>query len=196
MRHFSDLRAHARGTLSGILALALCGCGGKVDNQSGGTGGSSGIASAASGGSSGGIVFVPSGDASGGGGPGFIGIPPVPPIEAGLPDCWARVLLVYGGDAAECAWKIPELPRGQTFEPNRVNIQTEMNAEPTSLYHVRSASECGNTTNTWFYDDETSPTFLALCPRACEQYLSAPGARLYFVLGCANGSRLPLPPSH
>jgi len=101
--------------------------------------------------------------------------------------CSARVALVYGGDVASCTWKIPERWGGSSFNPLRVNLETESNAEPTSLYHVSTPSECGETENTWFYDDEKSPTSLALCPRACDKYLSSPGARIYFAVGCSWG---------
>lgn len=179
------MRAYARGTRSGLLGLVLFACGGKTDDRSGGiadrTGGAGGVVSVATGGARGGVP------ASSGGGSGFVlfdGSPPRPPLDAALPTCASRIPLVYGGDLADCAWKIPELPPGRVFEPSHVNIETELNAEPAVLYYVSALSDCGETENTWFYDDEKSPTSLQLCPRACDKYLSAPGARLYFVIGC------------
>lgn len=180
---FDEMHAFAT-----LVALCAAACGGMTSSgtsqsspgDTGGlSGGGSGSAGRAAGGSSGGSAGV----FSNGGGPIFPP-PPDPPLV-----CSPVALLYEFGDAAACSWRIPPPPRGQMFMPNLVNLQFDSGdgGSPRALYHVSTPADCGAAPDSWYYDDEKSPTYLALCPETCRRFSSTPGAaKLYVVFGCSG----------
>lgn len=184
MRHVLLKRMH---NLATLVALCTNACGGMTTagtsesspSDTGGRSGGSGSAGrAASSGGSSGVI-------SNGGGAILLPPPKDPP-----PRC-EPVALLYGmADAATCSWRIPPPPQGQQFMSNLVNLQFDSgDGGRNSLYYVRTPAECGAATDSWYYDDEKSPTYVALCPETCRRYSSTPAATLYVVFGCSG----PLP---
>jgi hypothetical protein len=182
-------------TFATLVALCATACGGMTSSgtsqsnpsdtggRSGAGSGSAGRASGSSGGSPGVI--------SNGGGPTFPPLEDPPPRDPPL-GCAPVALLYEFGDAATCSWKIPPPPQGQKFMPNLVNLEFDSGdgGSRESLYHVSTQDDCGAAPSSWYYDDEKSPTYLALCPETCRRYSSPPGsAKLYIVFGCSG----PLP---
>jgi hypothetical protein len=76
------------------------------------------------------------------------------------------------------------LPNGQNIDPSKINVTfTPESGSATQWSNVSGEGACGNTSS-WYYDDPTAPTSVVLCPAACEEATSSPGAKLEVVLGC------------
>lgn len=55
-------------------------------------------------------------------------------------------------------------------------------AEP--LYRVDSASDCGTANDRFYYDDNTAPTKITLCPATCNRVRSDVGSSIDLEIGC------------
>ena len=56
--------------------------------------------------------------------------------------------------------------------------------------NVEGRLSCG-TTGGWYYDDNTAPTRLALCPATCDPLVTAAGSVVTLLVGCASVGRPP-----
>jgi hypothetical protein len=87
-----------------------------------------------------------------------------------------------------CAWSIPDVPGGTTFDKDKVNVQfTPPGATvPVDFFRAGSLAECGTTTqDAWYYDDPTHPTKVLACPNTCNGTLhNAAGAEVAVLFGC------------
>ena len=125
----------------------------------------------------------------GSGGASIIIPDPVDAAPVDFPPCPAIDLLLSNAGEG-CVWPFPKLP-GVEFIPNHVNIEFDPDGGSSRvLFYVGTLGGCDPETGGWFYDDESNPTVIALCPRSCGDFLSAPAARLTLVQGC-SGPRLP-----
>lgn len=91
------------------------------------------------------------------------------------------------GDAAiPCTLEIPEPPPGDSIDIAAVNLFAGQSGVDclSPIYHVTDASSCDEDGG-WYYDDQSSPTAVELCAASCE-FLSRPGSRLQFSIGCAT----------
>jgi hypothetical protein len=181
---FDEMHAFAA-----LVALCAASCGGMTSSGTsqsspGDTGGRSGGGSGrGAGGSSAGSAGV----ISNGGGP-ILQPPNEPPPPDPPPQCAAVALSYEFGDAATCSWRIPPPPPGQKFMSNLVNLQLDSGdgGSRKSLYLVSTLADCNAAPDAWYYDDEESPTYLALCPETCRRYSSTGAAELYIVFGCSG----------
>jgi hypothetical protein len=89
-----------------------------------------------------------------------------------------------------CTWKVPAVPQGSTFEPNKVNVQfVPPGAAPRVFGHVNSQADCANAMgDAWYYDNATDPskaTEVIACQSACDGTLHSSGTGEVDVLfGC------------
>jgi hypothetical protein len=86
-----------------------------------------------------------------------------------------------------CVLPIPT-PASGTVDPTKVNVRVN-GTQTTNFVKVESAAACGNIAG-WYYDDETNPTKVTLCPAACSTAQTAvdpqtPG-QVELLLGCAS----------
>lgn len=122
-----------------------------------------------------------------------------PGNAAALPDSGSCAAVSYraemiadaGADATvpvPCEWRLPAPPDGEMFDPDVVNVQvTDRSGREHVLGQVSSAAECTDASESWFYDDPTSPTSVMLCPATCE--IGLDGADILF--GCSTIPNVP-----
>ena len=76
-----------------------------------------------------------------------------------------------------CDLAIPETPAGLMFSPSRINVEVRRGGGATMLRRtVGGLAGCASTPNGWYYDDDTTPTRVILCPAACELAQDPAGA--------------------
>jgi hypothetical protein len=94
---------------------------------------------------------------------------------------------IRGAALIPCSLKIPPPPPGEQLSYDKVNIAyADASCHGTVYPYVKSADGCGSDVG-WYYDNDTAPTQVELCPTSCNQ-VSTAGARLMFTLGCQTVS--------
>jgi hypothetical protein len=73
------------------------------------------------------------------------------------------------GELPGCEWTIPPPPNNQPFVPDKVNFEytPTANAMPQSLPRAIDLAGCKGGDG-WFYDSNTTPTKIILCPLSCQ----------------------------
>jgi Mg-chelatase subunit ChlD len=87
--------------------------------------------------------------------------------------------------ALSCELAIPPPPMGETLDPAKVNVvYTPGNmTAPKTLPNVLSQAQCG-TKSAWYYDNNTTPTKIILCPAACQKVQADSTANISVKFGC------------
>lgn len=67
----------------------------------------------------------------------------------------------------DCNLTIPPPPAPATLDPTAINVLVDDDNGSTFLYKVADASACG-TSGGWYYDSDTAPTQVLLCPSSCD----------------------------
>lgn len=85
----------------------------------------------------------------------------------------------------DCAIAIPEPPSGSFFDRTRINVLIGTGEGTTRVGKVFDATACDERGG-WYYDDESMPTQVILCPTTCEAVQAAPGEtrRVDVQFGC------------
>lgn len=65
-----------------------------------------------------------------------------------------------------CEMPVPDPGGGQTVDPKNVNVTLDDNGNVTQLTKTAGQGTCG-ADQSWYYDDDTQPTKVILCPMAC-----------------------------
>lgn len=105
-------------------------------------------------------------------------------------DDWNQVFqditqAVVSGSQVACEVLMPTPPEGETLDPTQVNVKYQSGATSTTLPQVPTAADCG-AGGGWYYDDNTAPTKITLCPATCSSVQSDPNANLKLELGCST----------
>jgi hypothetical protein len=81
---------------------------------------------------------------------------------------------------------IPTPPPGESIDPSKavVTYQANASAPAATLPHVNSSADCGS--GGWYFDDNTMPTKILLCPDTCSTAQGQPGANLKVAFGCSR----------
>jgi hypothetical protein len=71
--------------------------------------------------------------------------------------------------------------------PASVQVEYRPNGQPPpqQLVHVTNAAAC--VANGWYYDNNTTPTSINLCPTICGTVQGDANARVNVLLGCLGG---------
>lgn len=72
---------------------------------------------------------------------------------------------VLANSKISCTMDIPS--SGSPLDPNAVNVTISDGATTTTLTKVAGKGDCGGSAS-WYYDDDTAPTKVILCPAACQ----------------------------
>jgi hypothetical protein len=89
------------------------------------------------------------------------------------------------GTKLECEWAIPEPPKGQDFNKEKVNLTfTPKGGAPTDFGYVDSAAACANSSNAWYFDNKDDPKRILACPTTCEMLKASSGAQMDVKFGC------------
>jgi hypothetical protein len=108
-------------------------------------------------------------------------------------DDWSQVFTditaaVISGSQVSCDIAMPAAPAGQTIDPGKVNVKYLMGgvAPGVGLPNVATAADC-TAAGGWYYDDNTTPTNITLCPTTCTDIQADSAANVKLELGCATG---------
>ena len=104
-------------------------------------------------------------------------------------DDWNQVFqditaAVISGSQVACEITIPAAPDGESIDPSKVNVKYQSSMTTETLPRVPSADDC--TGSGWYYDDNTAPTKIMLCPSTCSSVQADPDANLKVELGCST----------
>lgn len=91
---------------------------------------------------------------------------------------------VVEGSTIACDIPMPTPPAGKSINLNQVSVEVvpSAGAAPQKIPHVTDANQCGN--GGWYYDNNTTPTKIILCPSTCTWAQGLTGAKLSVGLGC------------
>jgi hypothetical protein len=88
-----------------------------------------------------------------------------------------------------CDYAIPPPPTGMSFDRTKVNVKyTPQGADPASVQpygKVKDADACGDEDG-WYFDDDTNPTKVMLCPTTCAAVGGGEGGAVDVLFGCAT----------
>lgn len=84
-----------------------------------------------------------------------------------------------------CEWKIPAPPTGTQFDKTKVNVSIDN----VTIGHVQTTDAgsdpcAGVTQSAWYYDSETNPTTVLLCPTTCDTVKAETSPTVGVVFGC------------
>ncbi len=71
-----------------------------------------------------------------------------------------------------CDLAIPSVPMGMVFDNSRVNVEISSSGSTTRPGKVANVGACG-ASGGWYYDNESAPRRITLCPASCEQAQAA-----------------------
>ncbi|MEZ4370684.1 MAG: VWA domain-containing protein [Polyangiaceae bacterium] len=95
-------------------------------------------------------------------------------------------LTAIRNQGVSCTFDIPT-PTSGTIDPAQVNVvYTQGNGSGTSaILKVTNAAACG-TNGGWYFDNNTNPTKVTLCPTTCSTVSADPYAQIEVVFGCLS----------
>ena len=104
------------------------------------------------------------------------------PDWSGLFDELTRAIAIP--EMLPCVYEIPEAPPGETFDPNRVNVEYTpgTGGAPELIPNVRTIDGCSG--EGWYYDDPDAPTQVQLCPFTCRRLEEDAAGRVDVAFGC------------
>ena len=81
---------------------------------------------------------------------------------------------------------------GSSLDANAVNVKTRVgpSASEVIVPRVEGRLSCG-TSGGWYYDDNSAPTRLALCPATCDPLVTMAGSVVTLLVGCTSVGRPP-----
>ncbi|MFO0680044.1 MAG: vWA domain-containing protein [Polyangiaceae bacterium] len=89
------------------------------------------------------------------------------------------------GDRLACEFAMPVASGTQTVDPTKIAVKlTAGGAAEKLLTQVTDASKCAQVPDAWFYDDNTKPTRIQLCPTTCDTASKEKSAKVDVALGC------------
>lgn len=95
---------------------------------------------------------------------------------------------VQKGSKPSCELALPTPSKG-TLDPGKVNVRITDSTGTTDLYKVASAAACG-AGGGWYYDSESAPTKVVLCPSSCQAVeqagVTTGNAKIEVLFGCVT----------
>lgn len=88
-----------------------------------------------------------------------------------------------------CEWQLPEVPAGQTFDRNKVNIKLTAAGSERTFGRVESEAACVE--GGWHFDNADAPSRILACPQTCAMLEDLPEAQIDILLGCATVTLVP-----
>jgi len=84
-----------------------------------------------------------------------------------------------------CQWAIPELPEGQSLEPDLVNVEyMDGEGNTFSFGRIASPENCSQVEHAWYYDQPNSPSTIHVCPQTCNWIQGQIDAKMEVKFGC------------
>jgi len=92
------------------------------------------------------------------------------------------------GASLGCEFQMP-VADGGTVNPGLVNVDYTSGSLPSeTLDQKTQLSDCG-TKDGWYYDNDTNPTRITLCPATCDRVRNDAAGRIDILLGCSTHQR-------
>jgi hypothetical protein len=91
------------------------------------------------------------------------------------------------GQSIQCDFPLPEsTSSGEEIDSKLVNVTyTAGNGSETDFTKVIAPADCENSSS-WYYDDESAPSRIHLCPAACDLVRADPEAKFRILAGCMS----------
>lgn len=85
-----------------------------------------------------------------------------------------------------CEWALPDPPAGEKLDPKLVNVEfIDDNNTSTVFGKVPTAADCSKVSgDAWYYDNDTTPTKVIVCPQTCTKIQGQLAARIVIHFGC------------
>jgi hypothetical protein len=93
----------------------------------------------------------------------------------------------YQTQQLDCEWAIPEPPKNEFFDKNKVNVAFSQSGSGTDTITFRradSANACGDSSEAWYYDNADKPTKVMICPKACDAIKATEKGKINVLFGC------------
>lgn len=93
----------------------------------------------------------------------------------------------YQTQQLDCEWAIPEPPKNEFFDKNKVNVEFSKSGSGTDTVTFRradSANACGDSSEGWYYDNADKPTKVMICPKACDAIKATEKGKINVLFGC------------
>jgi hypothetical protein len=89
------------------------------------------------------------------------------------------------GTALPCSFKIP-LPDSGTPDYEKVNVKYTPGAGGTGFIvpKVADAASCPLTGDAWYYNDNSNPTLIEMCPTTCQTLKTDTDGKVNILTGC------------
>jgi hypothetical protein len=87
---------------------------------------------------------------------------------------------VVANTTLPCTYVIPAPGGGKTIDPKKVNVSYTSSSGTKVIPKVTGASDCASKSG-WYYDDDTKPTTITLCPNLCKTLTSG---KIKILFGC------------
>jgi len=94
---------------------------------------------------------------------------------------------VIVGAQVPCSFTIPPPPAGEALDPSLVNVAYLPGgmSPAVSVFRVSTAADC-TAAGGWYYDDNSNPTTVLLCPTTCSTVTADTAAEVDVLFGCAS----------
>jgi hypothetical protein len=105
-------------------------------------------------------------------------------FDASDPTKFSQALAQIRGAALSCSYQIPT-PTTGAFHKDQVNVKYTPggSTSPTTIGKVANAAAC-TAAGGWYYDNDTNPTQIIMCPSTCTTLSSDTSGKVQIVLGC------------
>jgi len=93
---------------------------------------------------------------------------------------------VIQGAKLSCSWPLPAPPDGKQLDPTKVNVEyIDGSGASTVFGKVSSSADCSKVKgDAWYYDNETKPTKILVCPQTCTKIQGQAQAQMVIHFGC------------
>ena len=104
-------------------------------------------------------------------------------VGNGNPAVFVDALLAIQNAVLGCTFQIPQPSQG-VLDPNLVIVEYYPNGQPPAvvLPRVMHQSQCNG--DGWYYDNNTNPTVINLCPASCNTVQADPNAQIKIRIAC------------
>lgn len=107
-------------------------------------------------------------------------------VGEGTGNVLATAMQQIQGLAIACQYNMPK-PAVGVVNPNDVNVEYLLNGVPPAKKLTRVTDLASCVADGWYYDDNTTPTTITLCPQQCTAVQADEGAKINVALGCLGG---------
>lgn len=100
---------------------------------------------------------------------------------------FAATIASIRSQALGCDFQLPKPPHGKELNRNEVNVNYTPNGmgSPKLLPRAQNKADCHDKPG-WYYDDNTLPTEVILCPSSCSTVQNDANAKVDVLFGCVS----------